>query len=129
MSYKAWTKYICNETPADLSEAYYATLCAESGTTYREMALWYTDPKRAARVDYNAVNAPVLVVTGSRDKCTEPRIGEVLARRYGQQGSYVELQGSDHMMTIGKYLPQTLNAIDTWAANECLQSSDLSHSG
>ena len=122
VSPKAWDKYVCNETAADISEAYYATLCAESGTAYREMALWYVDPKRAARVDYRAVNAPVLVITGSEDKCTAPRIGRVLARKYGDQGTYVELQGSDHMMTTGAYLPQTLNALNAWAASNDLQA-------
>lgn len=121
VSYKSWTKYICNETPTDISEAYYATLCAEAGTAYREMALWYTDRRRAAKVDYRASDAPVLVITGSRDKCTHPGIGRAIAKKYGQNATYVELEGSDHMMTVGKYLPQTLSAIDTWAADNKLQ--------
>ena len=122
VSYKAWKKYICNQTPDDLSQAYYATLSAESGTMYREMALWFTDPKRAAKVDYRAVKAPVLVITGSKDKCTVPRIGRILAKKYAHRGTYVELEGSDHMMTVGKYLPETLNAIDAWATKNELQA-------
>ena len=123
VSYKAWQKYVCNETPDDVSQAYYASLCAESGTMYREMVLWFVDPKRAAKVDYPAVNAPVLVITGSKDKCTVPRIGRIIAKKYGAQGSYVELQGSDHMMTVGRYLPETLAAIDTWARRNELEGS------
>lgn len=123
MSYKAWKKYICNQTPDNLSHDCYATLCAESGTMYREMVLWFADTKRAAKVDYGAVDAPVLVVTGSQDRCTVPRIGRVIAKKYGARGNYVELQGSDHMMTVGKYLPETLNAIDAWATKNELQAS------
>lgn len=39
---------------------------------YFEMALWFLDRKRAARVDYDAIRSPVLSITGSQDKCTVP---------------------------------------------------------
>jgi pimeloyl-ACP methyl ester carboxylesterase len=115
VSFKAWSKYICNTTPADISEAYYSTLSAESGTAYRQMVLWYTDPSRAAKVDFEAVDAPVLIITGSEDKCTHPRIGKVTAKKYGKSATYIELEGSDHMMTTSPFMRQTLNAIRDWA--------------
>lgn len=114
VSKKAWDKYVCNTLPSEFGDPYYDSLCAESGTAYREMVLWFLDPKRRARVDFAAVDAPVLVITGSQDKCTIPRIGRITARRYRDQGTYVELDGSDHMMTVGPYLPATLAAIDGW---------------
>lgn len=123
VSKKAWDKYICNTLPSEFGDPYYATLCAESGTAYREMSLWFLDPRRTARVDFDAVNAPVLVVTGSEDKCTVPRIGRVTARKYGDRGTYVELDGSDHMMTVGAYLPETLAAIDDWLVRHDLAPS------
>lgn len=113
-SWGAWVNLICNAQPREIQESYYGTLCAESGRAYFQMALWYLDPKRSARVDFKAIVSPVLVVTGSQDKCTVPRIGRITAKRYGKQGTYVELQGSDHMMTVGPYLPETLTAIDKW---------------
>lgn len=72
VSKKAWDKYICNTLPSEFGDPYYDSLCAESGTAYREMALWSLDPKKTARVDFAAVDAPVLVITGSQDKCTIP---------------------------------------------------------
>ena len=41
-----------------------------------------------------------------------PRIGRVTARKYGDRGTYVELDGSDHMMTVGAYLPEPVPAAD-----------------
>lgn len=120
VSWKAWTTLICNTTPPDIQESYYATLCAESGTAYRQMSLWFLDPARNARVDFDAVDAPVLVVTGSEDRCTVPRIGKVTSRKYRARGTYVELAGSDHMMTVGAFLPQTLAAFDDWAHSNAL---------
>lgn len=113
-SWDAWTTLICNSLPRDIQESYYATLCAESGIAYFQMVLWFLDRKRAARVDFDAVNAPVLIVTGSEDRCTVPAIGKTTCKRYGIRGTYVELKGSDHMMTVGPYLHQTLQSIDNW---------------
>jgi pimeloyl-ACP methyl ester carboxylesterase len=120
VSWKSWAELICNAQPRELQESYYATLCAESGTAYFEMALWFLDRKRAARVDYDAINSPVLAIAGSQDKCTVPRIGRVTADKYGQRGTYVELEGSDHMMTCGAYLSNTLAVIDDWLTNNGL---------
>jgi pimeloyl-ACP methyl ester carboxylesterase len=123
VSWKPWAESICNAQSRELQESYYATLCAESGTAYFEMALWFLDRKRAARVDYDAIRTPVLSITGSQDKCTVPRIGRVTATKYGQRGNYVELEGSDHMMTCGPYLSQTIAAVDDWLTNNGLYPS------
>jgi pimeloyl-ACP methyl ester carboxylesterase len=123
VSWKPWAELICNTLPREIQESYYATLCAESGTAYFEMALWFLDRGRAARVDYDAIKTPVLAITGSQDKCTVPRIGQVTAKKYGQRGTYVELDGSDHMMTVAPYLPKTLAAIDNRLANNGLTPS------
>ncbi|WP_165837781.1 alpha/beta hydrolase [Zavarzinia aquatilis] len=115
-----WRNAVCNAQSEEVAAAAYATLCAESGTAYREMIFWYLDRKRASRVDYAAVGAPVLVLAGSQDKCTPPGMCRATARRFGDDATYVEFEGSDHMMTMGPYLPQTLAAFDRWAARNGL---------
>ncbi len=116
VSWGPWQQLICNAQPLDIQASYYATLCAESGTAYRQMVLWFLDPKRSARMDHAAVKAPVLVVGGSQDKCTPPGMCRATARKYGKRGTYVELAGSDHMMTVGRFMPATLEAMDRWMA-------------
>jgi pimeloyl-ACP methyl ester carboxylesterase len=123
-SWDTWVTLICNSLPREIQESYYATLCAESGTAYFEMALWFLDRKRPARVDYNAIRTPVLVIAGSVDKCTVPRLCRLTAKRYGDQGTYVELEGSGHMMTVGRYMPESLAAIDGWLAHHGLAPSE-----
>jgi len=112
--WSTWIYGVVNEQPPDIQESYYKTLCAESGRAYFEMALWYLDPRGAARVDFDAIKSPVLVIGGSRDLCTVPQIGRLTSKRYGEKGTYVELEGSDHMMTIGHYMPKTFEIIDRW---------------
>lgn len=114
VSYGAWQKLVCNAVPEDISASYYATLSAESGTAYRQMIFWFLDPKHSSRMDYAAVKSPVLVIGGSEDKCTPPGMCRATARRYREQATYVELKGSDHMMTVGPFMPPTLAAIDLW---------------
>jgi pimeloyl-ACP methyl ester carboxylesterase len=123
VSWNPWANLICNAQPRELQESYYATLCAESGKAYFEMALWFLDRKRAARVHYDAINSPVLAIAGSRDMCTVPRISRVTAEKFGAHGTYVELEGSDHMMTTGAYLSNTLAVIDDWFTNNGLNPS------
>lgn len=114
VSKTVWDRYVCNTTPREISDAFYDTLCAESGTAYRQMVLWFLDPQRQAKVDYAAVDAPVLIIAGSEDHCTRPRLGKVTARRFGDRATYVEIPESDHMMVAGPALPKTLVAIDKW---------------
>lgn len=120
VAYGPWKKLICNALPEEISADYYASLCAESGTAYREMVLWFLDPKKSSRMDYAAVTVPVLVIAGSEDKCTPPGMCRATARRYRQLATYVELKGSDHMMTVGPFLPSTLAAMDGWMAQHDL---------
>jgi hypothetical protein len=47
----------------------------------------------------------------------------VTANKYGQRGTYVELEGSDHMMTCGPYLSNTLAVIDGWLTKNGLHPS------
>ncbi len=119
-SWETWVNHVCNSLPANITESYYSTLCAESGTAYRQMALWPLDPKRSAKVDYEAITSPVLVVAGSADEVTVPMTCRRTAEKYGDRGTYVELDGSDHMMTVGPYLEQTLAAIDVWLSEHDL---------
>lgn len=109
-----WQRYICNKTPLEISEAYYANLCAESGTAYFQMVFWFLDPKQSTKVNFEKIKAPVLVIGGAEDKCTPPGMCRATARNYGSKGKYIELKETDHMMTVGTAKELTLKAIDDW---------------
>jgi pimeloyl-ACP methyl ester carboxylesterase len=117
---RTWDRYICNVTPSEIGDPWYDSLCAESGTVYREMALWFIDRKRAAKVDYRAHPSPVVVIAGELDKCTVPRVNKLTVRKYGDRARYVEIPGADHMMDTGAALPLTMAAIDAWLAEHAL---------
>jgi pimeloyl-ACP methyl ester carboxylesterase len=116
VSKDVWDDYICNRTPREISDPFYDTLCAESGTAYRQMVMWYLDRKRQAKVDYHLSDTPVLIIVGEDDKCTVPRISRLTARKYGHRATYVEIPDADHMVTVGAAKPLTFKAIDEWIA-------------
>ena len=119
---KRWDKYSCNAVDQQFSDAFYSNLCVDSGRAYREMVFWPLDRKKASRVDFDKITGHVLVIAGSRDKCCVPAMCKATARRYKGRADYVEIAGSDHMMIGGPYMPATLAAFDTWAAEKGLDS-------
>lgn len=106
-------KYCMNVQPPELQKEFYEQLVPESGRVYTEMAFWFFDPNRSAKVDYEAINSPVLVMSGTEDKVTVPRIGRLTAAKY-EHSTFVLIPGSDHMYETGRYMPITLDYIDSW---------------
>ncbi|WP_019818997.1 alpha/beta hydrolase [Saccharomonospora saliphila] len=95
----------------------YADLVCESGRAYCEMAFPYLDRRRAARVDFDAITGPVLVLSGERDRMVVPRIARATARRH-RRATHVEIPGADHMVLMGTNLSTTLRHIDAWLDRE-----------
>lgn len=120
---RIWDKYVCNAVDQEFSNEFYSNLCAESGRAYREMIFWPFDRKKSSRVDYDRITGDVLVIAGSQDKCCVPAMCRATARRYGGRADYVEISGSDHMMIGGPYMQATLDAFDTWAAQNGIHAT------
>jgi len=115
--YPEWSAFrwgVVNEQPEDKALEFFKTSCAESGKAYAEMALWLLDSgKRASYVDVKAIDTPVLVFGGGRDRVINHRIPRVTAQRY-KNGKYIHLPDSDHLMIIGRELPNTMKHIKAW---------------
>ncbi len=105
--------YCMNHQPENLRQEFYAGLVPESGRVYAEMAFWFLDPNKAARVDTKAIQTPVLVITGTDDRIVVPNIPKATAKKY-KQSTLVVLDGADHMYDMGQYMPQTIAHIQNW---------------
>jgi len=88
-------------------------LVAESGRAYCEMIFPMLDRGKASYVDFNVIDAPVLVIGAQYDYVIHPNIPRAMAKKY-QQGSFVEIANSDHMLFFGKAMMSAIEAIDTW---------------
>lgn len=114
-------KYCMNHQPKHLQEAFYAGLVPESGRVYAEMAFWFLDPNKAASVDTDVIQTPVLVVTGSDDKVVVPNIAKATAKKY-KYATYTEILGADHMYAMGSNMLKTIQIIHDWLVKECIES-------
>lgn len=97
-------------------EAFNDLVCESGRVLFFELAMPWLDRSRAARVDYDAIAGPVLVIGGGQDRIVPPRLARRTAARYAN-ASYVEIPGSDHMVFCGRALPITMSHIDDWVAS------------
>ena len=101
-----------NQDEAD-KEREFSKLVPESGFTYFQMALPFLDKQKGAYIDFDKVNEPVLVITGSEDKMVHPSIARATAKRY-KNATLNVIEGSDHMYEAPKFRNKTVEAIDEW---------------
>ncbi|MEU4194381.1 alpha/beta hydrolase [Kribbella sp. NPDC026611] len=97
----------------EASRELYADLVCESGRAYCEMAFPQLDRRKASRVNYAAVSAPVLVFGGQKDLTVVPAICRTTAGKYAN-ATYTELTDADHMLLTGAILHTTMSHLDTW---------------
>jgi pimeloyl-ACP methyl ester carboxylesterase len=87
----------------------------ESGRVFAEVYMPHLDHGDAAHVDYQAEMGPVLVMGGTKDLVVPVSICRQAAARYAH-GQYVEIDGADHMLVGGRFLPTVLQHLDEWIA-------------
>lgn len=110
---KEFFRYCLNAQEEGLKEEIFASLIPESGKVYAQMAFPFFDKSRAAYVNYEKIQGPVLVITGSEDKMTVPAIARKTAKHY-KNSVLVSLTGADHMYESGKFQKKTLSVIRSW---------------
>jgi len=100
-----------------LKEVAYAQAVPESGLVYTQMSLPFLDPHNTTEVNFNKINCPVLIITGSNDKLTVPQIAKATAKNYGEQATFIMMGDADHYYIAGKYKDQTVYHIKRWLEN------------
>jgi pimeloyl-ACP methyl ester carboxylesterase len=119
-SWEVFRRSVANEQDEETArEMYSGHLLFDSARAYSEIFFPYLDRGRAARVDYGAVTGPVLVIGAARDRIISTNICKRTAARYAH-GQYVEIDGADHMLTGGRFLPVVLRHLDQWTADNHL---------
>jgi pimeloyl-ACP methyl ester carboxylesterase len=122
LSWEAIRDYAANQQDEPTARAMYDDhRLAESGRAFSEMFFPFLDRNHAARVDYTAVTGPVLVIGGTRDRLVSNSICKQTAARYAG-GQHVEIEGADHMLCGGRFLPMVLAEIDQWISDNHLDA-------
>lgn len=78
----------------------YSTLVPESGRVAFELALWFLDKRRAALIDAEKVNCPMLMLTGTNDYLTPLSLTQRIANYYGAKARVEEQPGRAHWLQL-----------------------------
>ena len=90
--------YAFNKLDEATQRRVYDRLGPESGRVMFEMFFWMFDDRRAIAVDFDKVACPVLVVSGEEDRAVRHAVGEQIAQRYGDRGSFHLARGHAHYL-------------------------------
>lgn len=90
--------YAFNKLDEATQRAVYDRLGPESGRVMFEMFFWMFDDRRAIAVDFEKVACPVLVVSGDEDRAVRHAVGQEIARKYGDRGSFHLARGHAHYL-------------------------------
>jgi pimeloyl-ACP methyl ester carboxylesterase len=115
VTWPVFRRYVTNTTDEQIARDLFSELVCDSGRVYCELAFWFLDRARATKVDFAAITGPVLAIGAERDRTVNHRVGRATARRY-DNGTYVEIPASDHLVFHGAALPVTMARIDEWMA-------------
>jgi pimeloyl-ACP methyl ester carboxylesterase len=98
------------ERRAGLAEA----LVAESGRALMEIGFAAFDRGRAARIDYDRIRCPVLIVVGGQDRIVRPASCRRLLARLGAGADYLELADHAHWLMGEPGWEAVADACEEW---------------
>lgn len=75
-------------------------LGAESGRVMFELFFWIFDPNQTTRIDYEAINCPVMMVSGTDDLAIPPSTARVIAEHQGPETTFYEAEGHGHYLML-----------------------------
>lgn len=106
-------RYAVNGLHSSHQEKIIASLVHESGRCLSEIAFWWADRRRATRVDSNAVQCPVYVLSAGQDWLTPTGVVKQVAARYAN-ASYRHWPERSHWVIDDLDTEDMVREIDGW---------------
>ncbi|MFR9750071.1 alpha/beta hydrolase [Nocardia sp. 004] len=72
----------------------------ESGRVMFELFFWMFDDNQTTRIDYQSIECPVLMVSGTEDLAVPPSTARLIAQRHGAQTTFLEVPGFGHYLML-----------------------------
>ena len=98
--FETMARYGLNKLASDEQQRVFDRLGPESGRVMFELFLWMFDNNQTTKIDYDAVDCPVLVVSGTDDLAVPPTTSRLIAERYGERATFHEASGYGHYLTL-----------------------------
>jgi pimeloyl-ACP methyl ester carboxylesterase len=117
---------IANTQSADIHRQLTQDSTYESGRVTFQLALWFLFRRPPSKVNYQAIDCPVLVIGGTKDKITPIKVQHKIARKYGTKASIQVIDGACHYTVGGSFFPAIDQTIFTWLGTKQTQPSQVS---
>lgn len=85
--------------PAD-QRSVFEQLGPESGQVLFELFFWIFDQNQTTRIDYDAIDCPVLMISGTDDLAIPPSTARKIFERYGPKAQFHEAVGHGHYLML-----------------------------
>jgi pimeloyl-ACP methyl ester carboxylesterase len=95
ISYAKAVYAMMEKLPEEERKYIYNRCVWESGRAATEIGFWFLGVK-GAQVDSSKWNCPVLVISGSEDHITPPKVVKKVAEKYKPFSTYMEIEGHAH---------------------------------
>ena len=106
-------------TPEEQHENY-GRFVHESGRATTEIGMWPFDFKGASKVDETAIQVPVLVIGGGKDRITPAKVVRQVAAKYSATGTYKEFPEHAHWVLGEPGWQDVASYIHTWLTGMAL---------
>ncbi|MFC1882949.1 alpha/beta hydrolase [Thermodesulfobacteriota bacterium] len=98
----------------------YNRLIPESGRAYFEIVYWFFDKRKATYVPTKEVTAPVLAITGEKDRIIRPSVVKKIAEKY-PQADYRCYSDHAHWLIDESGSEEIVDDIDAWLRDKLKQ--------
>lgn len=119
-SFKRARYALFNRLTDEKGKEIYQTLLPESGRCFFEIVFWWLDPNKSTRIE-QAIDVPVLIVSGLQDRIVHPRVSKALAKRY-PKATFCDFKKSGHWIFHEKGSEQIFAKVSHW-----IQTLDSHH--
>ena len=83
--------------------AIFDRLGPESGRVLFELFFWMYDINETTKIDFEAVECPLLFISGTEDLAIPPSTSRTIAAKYGDKATFYEAQGFGHYLMAEKH--------------------------
>lgn len=111
--FETMAEYGLNKLPEAEQRVVFEKLGPESGRVLFELFFWMFDHRRTTAIDYDAIDCPVLSVSGSDDRAIPPSTSRLIAERH-RFATFSEAKGFGHYMQLEPRWREIAGLVTDW---------------
>ena len=100
--------------PPEEKRATYDRFVHEAGRAAAEIGFWMFDRKKAAQVDEEKIEVPMLIIGGSQDRITPATVTRNIADKYASVATYREFPGHAHWIMAEPGWDEVAEYVSGW---------------